>query len=299
MDGSRRSSNDEPSFHSYSPRAVGFDIEVPSSELGPQRNIGEETRAKITQKEFRGGGLIASVARVCYGTFEQKKAMIVVFRLLLHCSRDLRQFQDLEVEASFEPQAKDRPFPIVFDLSPRKIHGVLNANEATWSYWIEKQCFKSKIANGTKSAVSNHVQLSSEPISKLTINGVPWSNSRRGVPHKACWYIKAEGKAGVGIPDEVNLAVAVGCEEALRAVVKITLNLPLYKRLAFPWSKDDPVLFPLKEPGSFIGETLKTTQFEKLSDADWANLISGSEVSSRIDSYLGFVRDSIETLRRT
>jgi hypothetical protein len=91
------------------------------------------------------------------------------------------------------------------------------------------------------------------------------------------------------IPDEVNIAVAVEYEDAFQADVKVTLDIPLYKRLlAFPWPEDDPILFPLREPGPFIGEGLRTTQFETLSDAEWATLINGYEVSTKTDPCLDF-----------
>lgn len=300
MDDSHRSSDDGPSLLSYCPRAVGFDTKVPSRELGPQKNVSEETRTKITQKNFRGGGLIASIARVCYGTFKQKKAIIMVIRLLFHCSVDIRQLQHLEVQVLFEPQTETAAVPVVCNLSPGKIHGVLNTDGPTWSYRTEQQCSSSKVIYSTNSAIGNNVQSSSENIPRLIIKGVPWSDSRYGDSHMACWDIRAKGKPIVGIPDDINLAVAVTCEEAFRAVVKIGLNLPLYEKiLAVPWSKDDPILFPVKEPGFCIGGGLKTTQFETLSDADWAALISGSEVSSKINSFLGFDHDYIDTSSRS
>lgn len=92
-------------------------------------------------------------------------------------------------------------------------------------------------------------------------------------------------------------------EEAFRAVVKLILNFPVHEKilavLVVPWSRDDPILFPVKEPGPFIREELKTTQFEILSDTDWAALISGSEVSVTKNSDLGFDHDSIKTSSRS
>jgi hypothetical protein len=291
MEGNHRELDNEASLYSYSPRAVDFDTVLQSSELGPQRNIGDETRTKITQKEFRGGGLIASIARVCYGTFKQKKAIIVVIRLLLHSSKDTHQVRHLEVEVSFEPRynksganTNNVQFPIVRNLSPRKVYGIPNTDGRTWSYRTEQQCYIPMAAPGMNSATSNNTQNTFEVAPSLSINGKPWSDRRRREMHKACWVIKDKGEPSVGIPDEVNIAVAVEYEDAFQADVKVTLDIPLYKRLlAFPWSEDDPILFPLREPGPFIGEGLRTTQFETLSDAEWATLISGYEVSTTTD----------------
>ena len=117
--------------------------------------------------------------------------------------------------------------------------------------------------------------------------------------HKACWVIKDKSEPSVGIPDEVNIAVAVEYEDAFQADVKVALDIPLYKKLlAFPWPKDDPILFPPRESGPFIGEALRTTQFEQLSDAEWATLISGYEVSTKTEPCLGSDHNSIELSNR-
>jgi hypothetical protein len=306
MEGNHRELDNEASLYSYSPRAVDFDAVLQSSELGPQRNISDETRTKITQKEFRGGGLIASVAKVCYGTFKQKKAIIVVIRLLLHSSKDSHQFRHLEVEVSFEPQCNrlgantnNVQFPIVRNLSPRKVYGIPNTDGRMWSYRTEQQCYIPMAAPGMNSTTSNNARNAFGVAPSLSINGKPWSDRRRREMHKACWVIKDKGEPSVGIPDEVNIAVAVEYEDAFQADVKVTLDIPLYKKLlAFPWPEDDPILFPLREPGPYIGEGLRTTQFETLSDAEWATLISGYEVSTKTDPCLDFDRNGIEPSSR-
>jgi hypothetical protein len=99
MEGNYDGLDDEASLYSCRPRAVDFDGVLQSSELGPLRNVGEETRTKITQKEFRGGGMIASITRVCYGTFKQKKAIIIVIQLLFHRSKDSHQFRILKLNS--------------------------------------------------------------------------------------------------------------------------------------------------------------------------------------------------------
>lgn len=114
----------EASLRSYRPRAVDFKAVVQSGELGRQRNVGEETRTKVTQREFSGSGMIATITRVCYGTFNQKKASIIVFRFLFRWSRDSCRFKHLEAEVTFEPRFK-RPgagiekgqLPVVRNLS--------------------------------------------------------------------------------------------------------------------------------------------------------------------------------------
>lgn len=154
---------DESFLYSYRPRAVDFDTVQQSSELGKQHNTGEELRTKITQKEFSGGGLIASIERVCYGTFNQRKAVLVVIRLLLHPSTDKHFLQHLEVQVSFEPRykkskvnTKNVQFPIVRNLSPRKVYGVPNDGGRAWSYKIEQQCYIQGVASGTISPTTRN-----------------------------------------------------------------------------------------------------------------------------------------------
>ena len=277
---------DESFLYSYRPRAVEFDTVQQSSELGKQHNVDEELRTKITQREFSGSGLIASIERVCYGTFNLKKAVVIVIRLLFHPATDKHLFQKLEVQFSFEPRcnrlkmnAKDVHFPTVRNLSPRKVYGIPNLDGKTWTYKVEQQCYIRGVASGTISSTRNETQNTFEAPSCLFINGEPWSDRRRREPHKACWVIKANGDPCVNALDDLSLAVLVEYDDVFQANVKVTWNMPLYKKLlAFPWLEDDPIVFPLKKPGPFIGEGLRTTQFETLSDAEWAVLISSNEV---------------------
>jgi hypothetical protein len=302
MEGNYDGLDDEASLYSCRPRAVDFDGVLQPSELGPLRNVGEETRTKITQKEFRGGGMIASITRVCYGTFKQKKAIIIVIQLLFHRSKDSHQFRHLEVELSFGPRYKgpgtdgnDGRFPIVRNLSPRRVYGIPNADGRTWSYRVEQQCYVPMTALGMNCATITNARNAFENAHRLDIAGRPWSESRRREFHKACWIIKDKGEPSFGIPDEVNLAVAVEYEAAFQADIKVTIDIPRYKKLlAFPWAADDPILFAPREPGPFIGEGLRTTQFETLSDAEWGTLISGYEVRQTTHPRPDFAGNSIK-----
>lgn len=115
--------------------------------------------------------------------------------------------------------------------------------------------------------------------------GQLWSDTRRRDFHKACWIVKEIeeiGKPRFGIPDEFNVAVLVEYEDSFQADVKMTLDVPLRRKLCgFPWPKDDPIVFAPKGPKALIGEPLRTTQFETLSAAEWELLVSGYEVRRR------------------
>jgi hypothetical protein len=276
----------ESSLRSCRPRAVDFKEILQSGELGRQRNIGEETRTKITQQEFSGSGMIASITRVCYGTFNGRKASIIVFRFLFHWSSDGYQLRCLDAEITFEPRSKraragveNTRLPVVRNLSPRKAYGIPNAGGRKWLYRVEQQT-DVRTSSTVNSVTGNVGQKAFEEAHRLEIVGKRWSDTRRREPHKACWTIKEIGRQSFGVPDEINVAVLVECEDDFQADVRITLDVPLYRRLlrGFPWPADDPILFAPKRTESLIGEPLQTTQFETLSDADWDLLISGYEV---------------------
>lgn len=289
MEENYEGSDVEASLRSCRPRAVDFKETLQSGELGRQRNVDEETRTKVTQQEFSGSGMIASITRVCYGTLNQKKASIIVFRFLFHWSRDDYQFRRLEAEISFEPRSK-RPgagienvrLPVVRNLSPRKAYGIPNANGRKWFYRVEQQCAVSTIAPSVNSTTDNIGQKAFEEAHRVEIVGKRWSDIRRRDFHKACWTIKEIGKPSFGIPDEVNVAVLVEYEDGFQADVRMVVDVPLHRRLrGFPWPADDPIVFAPKGPEALIGEPLRTTQFETLSDAEWELLISGYEVRRR------------------
>lgn len=279
----------EASLLSCRPRAVDFTDTQQSGELGRQRNVGEETRTKVAQQEFSGSGMIASITRVCYGTLNQKSACIIVFRFSFRWSKDDYQFKRVEIEITFEPRSK-RPgsstgnarLPVVRNLSPGKAYGIPNANGRKWFHRVEQQCTVPTIAPSGNSTTDNFGQKAFEEAHRLDFVGKRWSDSRRREFHKACWVIKEIGEPNFGIPDEVNVAVLVDYEDGFQADVKMTVDVPLFRRLrGFPWPADDPIVFAPKCPGALIGEPLRNTQFETLSDADWERLISGYEVRRR------------------
>lgn len=287
MEESYERSDIESSLRSYRSRAVDFKEVLESGELGRQRNVGDETRTKIIQQEFSGSGMIASITRVCYGTFNKRKAGIIVFQFLFHWSSDGYQVRCLDVEITFEPRSKrarragvdNTLLPVVLNLSPRKAYGIPNSGGRKWLYSVEQQT-NDRPSSTVKSATCNVGQKAFEEAHRLEIVGTPWSDSRRREPHKACWTIKEIGRQIFGLPDEINVAVLVECEDDFQADVRLTLDLPLYRRLlrGFPWPADDPILFTPKWNETLIGKPLRTTQFETLSDADWDLLISGYEV---------------------
>lgn len=285
MESSDQIRDEEVPLQFCTPRAVKFDTTLLSNELGPQRNIGEETRTKITQKEYQGGEVIASIARICYGTFKEKKAVIIVIQLLLKPSNRTSHLQHLEVEVSFEPRpglaGPKADSPIVRNLSPRKVYGIPDASTGTWSFVTQQQWNAQAAKSGTTSSTYSSKESTPGNTPSLVITGRPWSDQRRREMHKACWVIQEKGEPGLGIPDEVNIAMIAECESSFQANVKISLDIPLHRKLlAFPWTKDDPIIFPQRDPGPFIGEGLGTIKFEKLSDVEWAALISGHDVRS-------------------
>ncbi|KFY81101.1 hypothetical protein V498_08740 [Pseudogymnoascus sp. VKM F-4517 (FW-2822)] len=273
----------ERSHRSFRPRAVDF-REIVRSELGSQRNVGEQTRTKVTQREFSGSGMIATITRLCYGTLNEKRACIIVFEFFFRWSRDDYQFRHLEAEISFGPRSKSSKtqnvkYPVVRNLSPGKAYGIPNTNGKKWSIRVEQQC-----------GVPSHAiapdklgQKAFEEAHRVEILGRRWSDSRRRDFHKACWTINEVGTPNYGIPDEFKLAVLVEYEDVFDADLRMTVDVPFHRRLqGFPWPADDPILFTPKGPGTVIGEPLSTTRFETLSDAEWELLVSDTKKTAPI-----------------
>jgi hypothetical protein len=244
--------------------------------------VGEETRSKVLQKDFFGGGVIATISRVQNGTLNGKRACLVALNISFRWSSDEYRFKLAEVQVSFERYPKvskddtgNSAEPVVRNLSPRKIYGLPNMNGQKWFYNVEQQCavpqFGSTAPAGDRRAF--------EEEHRVEIVGKLWSDARKRLYHKGCWTIKEIGKQSFGIPDELNLAILVENESKFQAKVEVTVDVPLRRRLSgFPWPADDPVLFVSAAPDALIGEALRTSKFETLSDADWNLLTSGYEV---------------------
>ncbi|KAI9891232.1 MAG: hypothetical protein M1814_002922 [Vezdaea aestivalis] len=270
-------------LQSYAVREATFDTVLPSTELGPQRNTGEETRSKITQKSFSGGGVIARTMRISYGWFRGKKAVLLVIQLILRSSKAAAQLRHLEVEISFKPRKAGRKagqteaiYPVVRNLAPRKVIGSPKEDGQEWDLQVEKQCY---VSNSQKSGGP------SRKGTKWTLatTGTPWSNSRNQDMNMACWTVsEKKTKPSIAIPDEITMGAIIEFDGKFQADVKVKLDLPWYNLLALPWSDDDPLLLPSREAGPFIEDEPSTRQFEDISDLEWASILTGHETSRPI-----------------
>lgn len=277
----------EVSYLSHRPRDVDFRTVVNSGELGSQRNTGQETRTKVTHQDFSGSGLMATITRLCYGTYNEKKACLIVVQFSFHWSKDDHKFKRVEAEISFRARPQRFGFssqktqvPVVRNLCPRKAYGKPNTNGKKWFISVEQLCDVPTSADGVHRVKDNlGPKKAFEEDHRVEIVGRRWSDSRRVDFHKACWTVREIGKPSFGIPDKFDLAVLVEYEDDFEADVRVTVDVPLHRKLqGFPWPVDDPILFTSKSKGSVIGRSFSNTQFEKLTDDDWGSLISGLEV---------------------
>jgi hypothetical protein len=275
--------NTTTSLLSFRPRCVDLQLETQPAELGAQRNIDEETRTKVTHKEFFGSGVIATITRVCYGTYKGKQACLVVFNFSFRWTREALRVNRTEIQISFDPYSKARnqstfegKKPVVRNLSPRKIHGIPNRNGQKWDYEVEQQCAESPSSAGNITNTFSAKKNTFKEEHRVEIVGKLWSDTRRREFHKGCWTVKEIGKQDFGIPDELNVAMVVEYENSFQADVKVTVNGPLQRILfGFPWPTDDPILFVSDGPDALIGLPLGVSRFETLSESDWMLLVSG------------------------
>lgn len=253
--------------------------------------MGEDTRTKITHQEFFGSGVIATITRVCYGTFKDRRACIIAFHFSFHWSRDAHLFKRVEAEISFEPYPRGlksvmenaKP-PVVRNLSRRRIHGIPNTNGRKWFCKVEQQCAVPSVTPDVVSAEPATGRRAFDEAHRVEVVGKQWSDTRRRDFHKACWIVKEIGQPSFGIPDELDVAVLVEHQGGFQAEVKISADVPFYRRLRwFPWPDDDPIIFASQCSGALIGEELRTSQFETLLDADWSSVISGYKVRRQLN----------------
>ncbi len=267
---------------SFRPREIDL-RKIPTGELGKQRNIGEETRSKVTQKKFLGCGVLATITNVSFGTYEGRNACLVILKFSFRWTRERYHIKRADIQICFDryPKISDANTgdisgePIVRNLGPRKIYGVPNTNGQKWSLNVEQIC-EALPPRSLKNATEKKAFLDE---GRLEIIGKPWSDSRRRKTHKGCWIVTEFGNKNYGIPDELRLGMIVEYSGSFQATVKVAADIPLVENLfGFPWPVDDPILFMDNEPRPVIGGPLRTSQFDTLLEDDWTLLLLGYRV---------------------
>lgn len=224
------------------------------------KNVGEDIRTKITHIERLDLGILGTVQAVSYGSWKGSPACLVVMRFNLRGNVSESRFRRIEILVSCEPWTGK--YPIVRNFSPRNLNVRLDHDRKIWG-WEALQ--RSWISQSSTPGLINASRADRAP----SVRGSSWSKRRQQAAHQISWVVEKEGDSSWCIPDELNFAFVAEYDISFKAVVEVNaktdIGLPL-PLIALPWWKDDPLLFNGR---TWIGESSRVREFDKLADADW------------------------------
>ncbi|KAH8692558.1 hypothetical protein GQ44DRAFT_733999 [Phaeosphaeriaceae sp. PMI808] len=214
------------------------------------------------------------VKQVAFGKYKGKPAALLAFSFTFRSGDLALRFKKALVKITFDKQpgsSEDSQVPEVQNWAPRKIYGVPNDEEKTWSYCLELQ---GSIPIGpAQPGLTGRIGSESafKKAHRMSIIGKRWSSPTSPLLNIAYWEVREQGKTKYGIPDELHVATIVHHEGPFQASVEVTADTPLKNDLfAFPWPKDDPILFHVGKPK---GQELAVSDFGLLKDTDWLGLV--------------------------
>ncbi|KAF4466787.1 DNAJ domain-containing [Fusarium albosuccineum] len=200
-----------------------------------------ETRTKVTHIERFGNGIIGTVLSLTYGTWQGQPAALLVLLFSLRGREDgYLRFRAAEFSISFKSRAPDDSYPVVRSIQP-----------------------------GTK-RVSETTASSLWPRDRFAIRGSLWSEKSQPEPHQVLWKVKSPRE---GICDSIPVATILTFSSPFIAIVKAKAmtGAPILTLRAFPWSRNDPVLFDGVTPK---GKGVASTDFSRLGDSGLEEIIS-------------------------
>lgn len=254
-----------------STRYCVFEEDGGYSKLG-QRNINDkDTRAKATHVELLNCGIIATVSCVAYGTWDGRKAAMLVLQFRLRAPEGAFRFRRAELSLKFESQESQEPdheHPVIRKAHPK------NNRMAT----LPLQPYSSSQSTSSSSQVpSSGMQtlnsLGLWPATSYSISKVEWLGKSKDEPNQAGWRIIEPPGSDIGICDAIPLCVIVTSSGPFKAEIRANATiLAKIKVQAWPWSRDDPLLF---DGATRMGWQLVSTDFLAMRDEDLETFMAG------------------------
>ena len=256
-------------YHSYLTQDRDFIKDAGATELKRWKNSGEDLRTKITHIEGWGLGILGTVQEVTYGTWQGNPACLVSMQFNMRGNFSIFRFRRIEIFVSCEAWTGTSGVqPILRNFSPRNSFVRLDHDRKSWGWEVLQRSWVPSTSQSGVSSLMKPGRAGHAP----SICGTQWSNERRQAPHQISWVVDTESENAWRIPDELNFTFVIEYDVSFKAVVEVKAKTDTgipFPLIAWPWSKDDPLLFNGK---TWIGSPPRTLEFDYLTDADWATL---------------------------
>jgi hypothetical protein len=104
------------------------------------------------------------------------------------------------------------------------------------------------------------------------LGGSDWGDRKHRLPNCAKFWLREDEKQTPGVPLELLVAIVFRCRGPSQAMVDVRVD-SVFQLLAWPWTKDDPVLL---EPGVEYGDIIRegSADFSTLTQEEWRQLVT-------------------------
>ncbi|KAI8711215.1 Protein SERAC1 [Fusarium sp. LHS14.1] len=233
-------------------RYCQFEFDGGSGNLGQRNQNDTDTRTKITHIELFGNGIIGTLVSLAYGTWQgQPAALLVLLFSLRGRENGYLRVRRAQISITFRSRTPGDRYPVVRLIQP------------------SSKRMPDSGAAGTPNGAPD-VRASS-PFAPWTqgpfaIKASPWLEKSESEPNQVLMELALPRRSPPSICESIPVATVLTFSSPFVAFVKAEADLPapIYKLRAFPWSKDDPVLFDGITPK---GREVASTDFSRLGDS--------------------------------
>ncbi|EMT74712.1 Protein SERAC1 [Fusarium odoratissimum] len=233
-------------------RYCQFEFDGGSGNLGQRNQNDTDTRTKITHIELFGNGIIGTVVSLAYGTWQgQPAALLVLLFSLRGRENGYLRVRRAQISITFRSRTPGDSYPVVRLIQPSS-----------------KRVPDSGAAGTPNGAPDVRASSPFAPWTQgpFAIKASPWSEKSQSELHQVLMELALPRGSPPNICESIPVATVLTFSSPFVAFVKAEADLPapIRKLRAFPWSKDDPVLFDGITPK---GRGVASTDFSRLGDS--------------------------------
>ncbi|KID87136.1 ankyrin repeat-containing protein [Metarhizium guizhouense ARSEF 977] len=245
-----------------------FEEDGGSGNLGQRNTNDKDTRTKATHVEFLSCGIIATVSCLAYGTWDGKKAAMLVLQFRLRAPEGNFRFKRAELSLKFESQASDQAHPVIRRVRPKNNRTTISSLPSQAS--LRSTSPSTQLPSSGTQTPNSFVLW---PAARYSISNTEWLGKSEDEPNQVGWRLAEHRQSKLGICDAIPLGVVVTFSGPFRAEVRANATSFLGAKLDnWPWSRDDPLLF---DGVTTKGWQLAATDFLEMSDQDLDTFLIG------------------------
>ena len=267
---------DEESLQSFQERTRKFIVDESQEELGQHNESDEDYNGiKILQRDLADLSIIGSLARVQYGKWQKEPACLMTIRFQFQKGNaELFRFTKVNILIKFTSRPEGAPDadPIVLSYGPKHLRSTETSEDRSWHYLVTLS------AKATAGPMEIGPEAEAGAKGKFTkhyaslVDADDWGDRAHRRPNCVRVWASEDKRQKKGLPMELFVTTITTCPGPMKATVRVQAD-NIFHLLAWPWSKDDPILL---QPGITYGEKIREVDFDysELTSEEWRRMVT-------------------------